>query len=348
MRGSSQPLHEVIVHQLHEFALAHHRVGEVEAVEFVLVGAWVDGQLLDEPIVEGAVGDEFQGAEAVGDAFDGIFQAVGPVVEGVDFPGVAGAVVVIELDAVHQRVAHQHVFVGHVDFGAQDAAAGFAVTGLHFAEELEVFLDAAPTEGAVDAGAFDGAAVGTDGFAVLVVDVGQALFDQQLGPGVHLLEIIRGVTHLQLLTAGEPFDVADDGIHVFDVFLTGVGVVKTQAANAVEFVGDAEVEADGFGVANVQVAVGFGRETGDHRCGNLALFEVIGHYLADKVAGWAVGGVAHVRLLAGSAVCQPQTTCQCLNRASIGRCRKKRPPMVAQLVERPLPVGPGVAAPAGR
>ena len=176
---------------------------------------------------------------------------MGPIVEGVDFPGVAGAVVMVELDAIHQRVAHQHIFVSHVDFSAQNSTAGLAFASLHLAEEVDVFLDAALAEGAVDAGAFDGATVNADGFAVLVVDVGEAFFNQQLGPLVHLLEIVRGVTHLQLVAAGEPFDIADDGIDVFDVFLAGVGVVEAQTADAVELIGDAEIEADGLGVSNV-------------------------------------------------------------------------------------------------
>ena len=46
-------------------------------------------------------------------------------------------------DAVHDRVAEQHVRVGHVDLGAQDlfAVGEFAV--LHALEQVEVLLDGA-------------------------------------------------------------------------------------------------------------------------------------------------------------------------------------------------------------
>ena len=47
-------------------------------------------------------------------------------------------------------------------------------------------------------------------------------------------------------------------------FLGGVGVVEAQVAEAAEFLGEAEVEADGLGVADVQVAVGLRRKPGDH------------------------------------------------------------------------------------
>jgi uncharacterized protein YjbI with pentapeptide repeats len=48
-----------------------------------------------------------------------------------------------------------------------------------------------------------------------------------------------------------------DGIDVFDILLGGIGVVHSQVADAVELPGDSEVEADGLGVTDVEVAVGF-------------------------------------------------------------------------------------------
>src|SRR5436309_13491600 len=61
-------------------------------------------------------------------------------------------------------------------------------------------------------------------------------------------------------TADEPGDILEDGIHIFDLFLGGVGVVIAQVANAAELARDAEVEADALGVADVQIAVGLGRK----------------------------------------------------------------------------------------
>ena len=60
----------------------------------------------------------------------------------------------------------------------------------------------------------------------------------------------------------EPLDIFFDGVDVFVVFFFGVGIVETQVAQAVENIGQTEVQADGFGVADVQVAVGLGREAG--------------------------------------------------------------------------------------
>jgi hypothetical protein len=54
-----------------------------------------------------------------------------------------------------------------------------------------------------------------------------------------------------------PADIIHDGVHILHVLFGGVGVVEAQVAGAVVGVGDPEVQADGFGVADVQVAVGF-------------------------------------------------------------------------------------------
>ena len=61
--------------------------------------------------------------------------------------------------------------------------------------------------------------------------------------------------------ADEPFHVFDDRIDVLDVFLGRVGVVHAQVADAAELARDAEVQTNGFGVADVQIAVGLGRKT---------------------------------------------------------------------------------------
>jgi len=51
-----------------------------------------------------------------------------------------------------------------------------------------------------------------------------------------------------------------DALDVFDVFLRRIGVVHSQIADAAELACDAEVQADAFGVADVQVTVRLRRE----------------------------------------------------------------------------------------
>ena len=67
MRGSSQPLTRLLLHELQELAFAEHRVGQVEAVEFNLLRR-EDAELLDIPAVKRLVISEFERAHGVRDA----------------------------------------------------------------------------------------------------------------------------------------------------------------------------------------------------------------------------------------------------------------------------------------
>src|SRR5881227_3717709 len=85
-----------------------------------------------------------------------------------------------------------------------------------------------------------------------------------LGPLIELLEIVRRVIEVPAPVEAEPAHVALDGVDVFLVLLGGVGVVEAQMTAAAEFLGDAEIEADRLGVADMKIAVRLRRETGDH------------------------------------------------------------------------------------
>ena len=82
--------------------------------------------------------------------------------------------------------------------------------------------------------------------------------------------------------ADQPVHVPDDRLHVLDVFLRRIGVIHAEVADAAEFAGDAEIQADRLGVADVEVAVGLGRKP------RVTLrifpgFQVFGDNVADKV-----------------------------------------------------------------
>ncbi len=60
----------------------------------------------------------------------------------------------------------------------------------------------------------------------------------------------------------EPAHIFLDGLHVFSGLLARIGVVKAEVTDRVVFLGDAEVQADGLGMAYVEEAVGFRGEPG--------------------------------------------------------------------------------------
>ena len=80
----------------------------------------------------------------------------------------------------------------------------------------------------------------------------------------------------------EPAHVALDGVDIFLLLLGRVGVVEAQMAAAAEFLGDAEIQADRLGVADMQVAVRLRRKAGDDRL--MPPRRQIGaHDVADKI-----------------------------------------------------------------
>ena len=117
----------------------------------------------------------------------------------------------------------------------------------------------------------------------LVVDVRQAASDEVDRPGVQLLEVVGGVVEAVTPVEPEPADVRLDCVEVLLLLLERVGVVEAQVAAAAELGGDAEVQADRLGVADVQVAVRLGREA-RHRRADAARRDVRGDDLPDEVA----------------------------------------------------------------
>ena len=270
-------------HEAAQVTLGHHRAGEVEAGELDLARRMFKAGFAHHPVVQGAMDLVFQRAEGMRDALDGVLEGMLEVVHRVDAPIVARAVVMAAQDAVERGIAHQHVGRGHVDLGAQNARAVREFAVAHAPEEIEVLLDAAVAVGAIDAGFGERAAVFAHLLAGLVVYIGHALADEAAGDLVELLEEIRGKMQL-IPRKAQPFDVILDVFDEHRVLFGGVGIVKAQVALAAVFFGDAEVDAQRLGVADVQKAVRLGRKARAHMVVATA-GEVLVDKFLDKVGG---------------------------------------------------------------
>ena len=199
----------------------------------------------------------------MGDALDGVLDGMREVVQRIDAPLVALAVVVCAHDAVDGRVAHVHVGAGQVDLGAQGLAAVGELAGAHAAEQVEVLLGGAVAVGAGTAGlAGVLAAVGLHLLAGQVVHIRLALFDQQLGVFIALVEIVAAVVHAAVGDGAQPLQILLDAVDILHILVGGVGVVKAQVELAAVLLGDGVVDVDGLRAADVQIAVGLGREAG--------------------------------------------------------------------------------------
>ena len=250
-------------HELGEHALREHRVGEVEAGELVLMRVRGHRQIVEEPVVERPVILELEGADRVGDALDGIGLAMGEVVARIDRPGGAGARMVRMEDAVEHGVAQIDVARRHVDLRPQHPRAVRELARPHAAEQVEILLDRAVAERTVPAGLGQGAATDPHLLLGLIVHIRLAGFDEIFGPRVELLEVIGGMVEVLAPVEAEPVHVALDGVDELLLLLGRIGVVEAQVAVAAELLGDAEIEADRLGVADVQIAVRLRRKPGD-------------------------------------------------------------------------------------
>ena len=101
--------------------------------------------------------------------------------------------------------------------------------------------------------------------------------------------------------------VGHDGVDVFDLLLCRVGVVHAQVADAAELARDAEVEADRFALADVEVAVRLGRKAGVN-FGALSAAHIFCHDVADEI-GRRVGWLARVQACDGATVTIPRASC---------------------------------------
>src|SRR5204862_3654076 len=114
-------------------------------------------------------------------------------------------------------------------------------------------------------------------------DKGMPALDQVLRPLIELLEIIGGVMQVRAPIEAEPAHIALDRVDVFLLLLGGVGVVEAQMAAAAEFLGDPEIEADRFGVPDMEIAVGLRRKPG-HNLVRTAGNEILRNDVADEIA----------------------------------------------------------------
>ena len=160
------------------------------------------------------------------------------------------------------------------------------LTGPHPPEEVQVLFDRPLPVRTRTSGLGDGTAVGADLFFVQAIDVSVAVLDESFGVGIKLLEVIRGVVEVAVPVEAQPLHGLFDGLDILGVFRRGVGVVEAEVAARGDLggvvLGDAEVKADAFGVADMEVAVGFGRKARDD-VRVAAFFEVAVDDVADKV-----------------------------------------------------------------
>ena len=153
------------------------------------------------------------------------------------------------------------------------------------AKQLEVLVDGAVAVRADAARLVEAAAPRADLLERLAVDVGLARLDELLGDLVELLEVVRREVEAVAPVEAEPAHVVLDrlGRTRRPPSLGFVSSKRRLHAAPGIACGDAEVEADALGVADVQVAVRLGRKARHHLAAVLARRDVRLDELEDEV-----------------------------------------------------------------
>ncbi len=270
------------LHQLDELALGKQGVREVEPGEFYLLGV-INAQRVEHPVIQFAVVVKFQRAYGMRDALDGVGDAVGEVVHGVDAPLVSRTVMLGMPDAVQRGVTHDHIGRGHINFCAKHQLSVRKFPRLHAAEQVKAFLRRAIPPGAGGAGFGKRSAIFTDFFSRQFIHIGLALHDQFFGIGVQAVKIIGSVVRFAFPFKAHPAYILLDGVNILHVFFYRIGIVEAQIALAAKILGESEIQTDGFGMTDMQVAVGFGGEARVNPAVETAAFVVLCDARAQEV-----------------------------------------------------------------
>ncbi|MEY4537605.1 MAG: hypothetical protein RL171_1756 [Pseudomonadota bacterium] len=171
----------------------------------------------------------------------------------------------------------------------------------HLLKTFQMMFGGKGSKWTINAGFAKVATVGAHVVGRLFIDIGVARGDEVFSSAVHEVEVVTGLVRFVVAWLApvktQPFDRVDDGVDVFHLLFFRVGVVKPQVAHAAVVARQAEVEADALGVADVQVAVGLGREAGADFGGvGLASGLVRGVARAARPAAAGVGAGGEVML----------------------------------------------------
>ena len=257
------------------------------------------GHALHQPVVERPVVLELERADRVANTLNGVREGVRVVVEGVDAPLAARAVVVGMPNSVEHGVAHIDIGRGHVDLRAKDMAAIGKVSLSHGAKEFEALgLWTSPKWG-VSAGLCECAAKKANVVRGLGVHIGMARLNECLCKLIQLFEVVAGKVMVRTPVESEPTHRLLDGIDKLLVFFCGVGVVEPKMTAAGIALGQAKVQADGFGVAEMEIAIGLGRKASNEFFDTTSLQVVFNDVSEEVLCFRGCGGSGHDELFWG-------------------------------------------------
>src|SRR4029453_16539646 len=240
---------------------------------------------------------EFQGTNRMSNPFDGVGKGVREIVHRVDAPSVAGPVMRDFPDPVQHGIAHVQIARCHIDLGSEHVSAVLKFARSHALEEIQVLLDGSVGVRAVLSRFGQSTPIGADFVGRQTADIGLSYLDQLDGVVVELFEVVRRVVDPVFPIKSNPSNVGLNRVHIFDILFGWIGIVESQVAFTSGYLrSDAEVQTDGLGVSDVQVAVGLGRKPGNDAAAVLAGFQVFGDDGSNEVSGKSGTGRSRARI----------------------------------------------------
>ena len=128
--------HKSLFDELQHLAFRHHGVGDIQAVELILVRTVVAlHKLVEKIVVQRTVNDKLKGTNRMSNALEIVALSVCKVVHRIYIPLTPCAVVRVGSDdTIHDRVAEMHIRVRHINLGTQHHLAVLYLACLHSLE----------------------------------------------------------------------------------------------------------------------------------------------------------------------------------------------------------------------
>ena len=217
-------------------------------------------ELFQYPIVQLSPDLELQGAERMGYALQTIANWVSVIVERVDAPLITNMRVRMEFNSVYHRVAKSSICMFIVDLSTKRMGTLLVQTQPHLVEQPKIFLYwtvAVLRRKRV-------VPILPHLFRAFSAHKGVALLNELDCIVIKNIEIVRSMSNFPRLIP-HISDILLDIFDVLDVFLSGVGIIKSQIAfSSFIYFSLHKIKTHSLAVTNMKISIGLRRESGQN------------------------------------------------------------------------------------
>ena len=218
----------------------------------------------NKPIVKFTVHTESDIAQTICNTFQSVFHWVCKIINRINAPFIASFIVMLTRNFVHNRVAHQNVWVTHVNFCTQSKAPVWIFARFHFTEQTQIFFCWTITVRAVFA------RLGECAFHCLLLFLAQfiniciAFHNHFFCNFINLVKICFRRKNHSLWSVTQPFQIFQITICKFALFTAWICVIHTKICVTTKFDCSFKVNHPRFAVPDVPVAAWFRWATSDN------------------------------------------------------------------------------------